>query len=70
MGLVASTHPRQGNGRISQITDKGHALIEQLLPLWRQAQAEMKAELSRDGFDQTLSVLKRLAKVQPKEQHP
>jgi len=63
MGLVASHHAEHGNGRISQITEKGDALIDELLPLWRKAQAEMKAELSRETFDLSLNVLKRLAKV-------
>ena len=63
MGLVLSRHADHGNGRIAEITPKGDALIEQLLPLWRKAQADMKNELSRDAFDQSLNVLKRLAKV-------
>ena len=45
------------------ITPKGDALIDELLPLWRKAQAEMQAELSRETFDDSLNVLKRLAKV-------
>ena len=63
MELVRSRHAEHGNGRIAEITEKGDALIEQLLPLWRKAQAKMKAELSRDAFDQSLNMLKRLAKV-------
>src|SRR3569623_3326456 len=39
MGLVTSRHPEHGNGRLPQITAKGDALIDQVLPLWRQAQA-------------------------------
>ena len=40
MGLVAP-RPRQGQRRASrEITPKGRALIDELLPLWRQAQAE------------------------------
>jgi DNA-binding MarR family transcriptional regulator len=70
MGLVESHQREHGNARIAQITLKGEALIDRLLPLWRQAQTEMQTELSRDGFAETLSVLKRLAKVQPKEHHP
>src|SRR5690349_20767405 len=50
MGLVAP-RPGKGNARISEITPKGQALIDELLPLWRRAQAEMKAELTRDGFN-------------------
>jgi DNA-binding MarR family transcriptional regulator len=63
IGLVASTHPERGNARISKITPKGDALIEELLPLWRKAQAEMRAELSRETFDESLNLLQRLAKV-------
>jgi len=63
MDLIASRHAERGNGRISQITPKGDALIEELLPLWRQAQSELKTELSRDTFDDSIKTLKRLAKV-------
>ncbi len=63
MGLVASGHPEHGNGRLPAITPKGQALIDQLLPLWRQAQADIKAELSPGTFSDSLNVLKRLAKV-------
>jgi DNA-binding MarR family transcriptional regulator len=63
MGLVISGHPEHGNGRIPQITAKGDALIDQVLPLWRQAQAETRAELSPKTFDDSIKMLKRLAKV-------
>jgi DNA-binding MarR family transcriptional regulator len=63
MGLVVPRRGR-GNARTSEITKKGQALMAELLPLWRRAQADMKAELTRDGFDETLAMLKRLAKVQ------
>ena len=63
MGIVASHHPEHGNGRIAEITPRGDALLEQVLPLWRQAQAEMQAELSPRTFDDSIDVLKRLAKV-------
>ena len=63
MGIVASHHPEHGNGRIAEITPRGDALLEQVLPLWRQAQAEMQAELSPRTFDDSLKTLKRLAKV-------
>jgi DNA-binding MarR family transcriptional regulator len=62
-GLVSSTHAPRGNGRIVHITPRGEALIEELLPLWRRAQAELSAEISRDTFSASLNVLKRLAKV-------
>ncbi|MEO6014683.1 MAG: MarR family winged helix-turn-helix transcriptional regulator [Devosia sp.] len=63
MGLATSHAPERGNGRIAEVTAKGIALIEELLPLWRQAQADMQAELSRDTFDDSLNVLRRLSKV-------
>jgi DNA-binding MarR family transcriptional regulator len=63
MGLVDATHPDRGNGRLSKLTDKGSGLLQQALPLWRKAQAEMKAELSRETFDDSLKMLRRLAKV-------
>jgi DNA-binding MarR family transcriptional regulator len=62
MGLVAP-RPGKGNARISEITPMGRALMDELLPLWRRAQADITAELTREGFDKALGVLKRLAKV-------
>jgi hypothetical protein len=37
--------------------------MEELLPAWRTAQAEMRELLSDDGFDTSLRALKRLAEV-------
>jgi DNA-binding MarR family transcriptional regulator len=61
MDLVASA--AQGRGRVPALTEKGDALVEQLLPLWRQAQAELRAELSSKTFDDSINTLKRLSKV-------
>ncbi|MHB1102174.1 MAG: MarR family winged helix-turn-helix transcriptional regulator [Devosia sp.] len=63
MGLTASRSAKRGNGRICAATSKGDALFEELLPRWRAVQAEMKQELSEEGFNSTLKVLSRLAKV-------
>jgi DNA-binding MarR family transcriptional regulator len=63
MGLIASRPAEHGNGRICKLTDDGHALVERMLPLWRKAQAEIRAELGTEGFDTTLKTLKRLATV-------
>jgi len=63
MGLIASHHPEHGNGRISDVVPKGRALLDDALPLWRQAQAEMKADLSSRTFDDSIKMLKRLAKA-------
>jgi DNA-binding MarR family transcriptional regulator len=61
MELIASRQADKGNGRICGITAKGETLIQQLLPLWRQAQAEMNERLTASGFEDSLRVLKRLA---------
>jgi DNA-binding MarR family transcriptional regulator len=63
MGLVASHPAEKGNGRICEITAKGQSLIEALTPVWRQAQAEMRALLSEGRFEESLRTLKRLAQV-------
>jgi DNA-binding MarR family transcriptional regulator len=63
MGLIASRHPEHGNGRISDLTQRGRTLLDDALPLWRQAQAEMKTELSSRTFDDSIKMLKRLAKA-------
>lgn len=63
MGLIASRGAEKGNGRICAVTAAGEAMIDRLLPLWRKAQAEMRQTLSEDGFDASLEILKRLAKV-------
>ncbi|HVY50637.1 MAG TPA: MarR family winged helix-turn-helix transcriptional regulator [Devosia sp.] len=63
MGLVGSHPAAHGNGRVVTLTEQGDALVGALLPLWRQAQAEMRDELSPGIFDDSLKTLKRLAKV-------
>jgi DNA-binding MarR family transcriptional regulator len=63
MGLISSHPAEKGNGRICEITAKGQSLIEELTPVWRRAQAEMRTLLSEDGFEQSLRTLKRLAQV-------
>jgi DNA-binding MarR family transcriptional regulator len=61
MGLVASA--ARGRGRVPALTRKGEALLTDLLPLWRKAQADLRTELSSDTFTDGISLLKRLAKV-------
>jgi DNA-binding MarR family transcriptional regulator len=62
-GLIESRSAAKGNGRICTVTTKGRALMDQLVPIWREAQAEMRKVLSEDGFEQSLRTLKRLAEV-------
>ena len=61
MSLVTST--TRGRGRLAALTAKGDALLEDLLPLWRKAQEDLRAELSTDTFSDGINLLKRLAKV-------
>lgn len=63
MGLISSAQAPKGNGRLCTLTPKGRALIAELIPIWRQGQAEMRALLTPDDFDATIKVLKRLAEV-------
>lgn len=63
LGLVESRAAPRGNGRICSVTPKGRDLMVELLPAWRQAQAEMRAILTDDGFQQSLKTLRRLAEV-------
>jgi len=63
MGLIAAVASHAGNARVSAPTTKGRAIIDKLLPKWRKAQAEIRAELSFEGFETSLNVLRRLAKV-------
>ena len=63
MELVASRPAEKGNGRICVVTPKGSDLMDTLLPFWREAQADMKALLTAEGFEDALKTLKRLAEV-------
>ncbi|HEY9010263.1 MAG TPA: MarR family winged helix-turn-helix transcriptional regulator [Devosia sp.] len=63
MGLIVSRSAEQGNGRICALTDTGRALVDDMLPYWRKAQAEIMQELGAEGFDQTIKTLQRLAAV-------
>lgn len=63
MGLIVSRPAEHGNGRICNLTEKGEALVEEVLPVWEKAQAEIRDELGAEDFDQTIATLKRLATV-------
>jgi DNA-binding MarR family transcriptional regulator len=63
MDLVVSRASQNGNGRICGLTPAGEALMQKMLPIWRKAQAEIRAELGAEAFDQTITTLQRLAAV-------
>lgn len=63
IGLIASRPAEKGNGRLCALTAEGEALVGRLVPIWVAAQAEMRKELSTEGFSATLEVLRRLSHV-------
>ena len=63
MGLIASHPAAKGNARVCDLTAEGEALVTRLVPLWVEAQAEMRELLSATDFSTTLDVLKRLSRV-------
>ncbi|MDP3315266.1 MAG: MarR family winged helix-turn-helix transcriptional regulator [Devosia sp.] len=63
LGLIESRAAEHGNGRICSLTPKGKETVQQLLPFWRKAQAEIRAELGADKFDETVVALRRLAAI-------
>lgn len=63
MGLIVSRPAAHGNSRICHLTGKGEALVEEVLPVWEKAQAEIRDELGPQGFEDTINTLKRLAAV-------
>lgn len=63
MGLVTSRPRDTGNGRLCSLTPAGKSLLDRMLPVWRKAQDEIRAELGPEAFDQTIATLQRLAAV-------
>ena len=61
LGLIESRAAERGNGRLCRLTEKGRALVDELLPFWRKAQADVLAELGQTGFESTIATLQRLA---------
>ena len=63
MGLITSAPAAKGNARVCDLTADGEALVAKLVPLWVEAQTEMRQLLSAGDFSTTLGVLKRLSRV-------
>ncbi|MEQ9247091.1 MAG: MarR family winged helix-turn-helix transcriptional regulator [Nitratireductor sp.] len=59
-GLVRTEPVLKGNGRRFLLSGKGAALVEELVPHWRSAQAEVRALLGEDDSDRVLAALKQL----------
>lgn len=62
-GLVSASRTEHSNGRVYILTPHGNGLVDQMLPVWRQAQAELRASLDKPDFPSVLSALQRLSKL-------
>lgn len=63
LGLIESRPAERGNGRVCDLSSKGREMLGELLPVWRRAQAEIRAELGEAGFDEAVATLKRIAAI-------
>ncbi|MBS8260148.1 MarR family transcriptional regulator [Roseibium polysiphoniae] len=66
-GLIRGERLEKGNGRCHVLTERGDALVDTCLPIWRKAQAELAQELGHAEFLETVRVLQRLAEVDQPE---
>ncbi|SNY92120.1 DNA-binding transcriptional regulator, MarR family [Cohaesibacter sp. ES.047] len=55
--LVVKKRADKGNGRVCMLTDKGQALLDQLIPLWLEARETMKTRLAEQDVDEYRAVL-------------
>lgn len=62
-GVVATRGAEAGNGRICALTEAGRALLDDVVPVWREGQAELRATLSNPDFPTVLDALRHLARV-------
>lgn len=61
-GLVTET-PVEGPGRCCVLTDAGQGQVAALVPIWRQAHAEMRQRLGAPDFQSVLAGLRELARL-------
>ena len=59
-GLVIAGRPEKGNVRHFELTEKGAALLEEILPLWRDSQDELRALVIDPGPEDFLGGLRAL----------
>ena len=61
--LIEVSDDTGGNRRSVSLSDKGRHFVDIALPAWRAAQDELREILGTDGFDQTIAMLQKLAKL-------
>jgi DNA-binding MarR family transcriptional regulator len=59
-GLVVAGRPEKGNVRHYELTGQGAALLEDILPLWRDSQVELRALVSDTSPEDFLGGLRAL----------
>ena len=62
-GIVVAEHAERGNGRLCSLSAEGRALVEQMVPVWRAAQAELRETLNKPDFPTVIAALRHLAKL-------
>lgn len=62
-GWVAKRPGARGNALTCDLTPEGEALLDRLVPLWREAQAEMRAHLAGHDADAYLAMLRRMTEI-------
>ncbi|PVB60530.1 MarR family winged helix-turn-helix transcriptional regulator [Labrenzia sp. 011] len=62
-GLVRASVAEEARGKCYRLTERGAALLEEAMPLWRQAQNDVKEHLGGEEFLRTISALKRLSQI-------
>lgn len=60
-GLVISVH--EGRGKHYLLSGEGARLLAKALPLWRQAQHDVRTYLGDEDFIRTIDALKRLSQL-------
>ncbi len=62
-GLVASMPSASGRGKHYRLSERGAELLAEALPLWRQAQSDVKAHLGEEEFARAINALKKLSQL-------
>ncbi|WP_305986288.1 MarR family winged helix-turn-helix transcriptional regulator [Roseibium sp. MMSF_3544] len=62
-GLVVSALAKDGKAKCYSVTDRGEALLQEALPLWRKAQKDVETLLGREEFLKTINALQRLSQL-------
>jgi len=62
-GLVRLEGAEKGNSRLCSLTPEGGSLLDEIIPIWRASQAELREHLAQPDWPSTLKALQELAKL-------